>query len=96
MEKTMQINGMMCNHCKMTVEKALKAVPGVENVEVDLAAKCAKITLNADVADDVLMDAVAKKGFTPMKMGISQVPSVLDGIFRIKISFAPHTSPRAS
>ena len=62
MEKTMQINGMMCNHCKMTVEKALKAVPGVENAEVDLAAKCAKITLNADVADDVLMDAVAKKG----------------------------------
>ena len=45
MEKTMQINGMMCNHCKMTVEKALKAVSGVENVEVDLAAKCAKITL---------------------------------------------------
>lgn len=67
MEKTMQINGMMCNHCKMTVEKALKAVSGVENVEVDLAAKCAKITLNADVADDVLMDAVAKKGFTPVK-----------------------------
>ena len=92
MEKTMQINGMMCNHCKMTVEKALKTVPGVENAEVDLAAKCAKITLNADVADDVLMDAVAKKGFTPMKM----VPSVLDGIFRIKISFAPHTSSRAS
>ena len=58
-----------CNHCKMTVEKALKAVSGVENVEVDLAAKCAKITLNADVADDVLMDAVAKKGFTPVKMG---------------------------
>ena len=34
MEKTMQINGMMCNHCKMTVEKALKAVPGVENVRL--------------------------------------------------------------
>ena len=66
MEKTMQINGMMCNHCKMTVEKALKAVSGVENAEVDLAAKCAK--MNADVADDVLMDAVAKKGFTPVKM----------------------------
>ena len=54
---------------RLTVEKALKAVPGVENAEVDLAAKCAKITLNADVADDVLMDAVAKKGFTPVKMG---------------------------
>ena len=56
MEKTMQINGMMCNHCKMTVEKAIKAVPGVENAEVDLAAKCAKITLNADVADDAAHD----------------------------------------
>ena len=32
--------GMMCNHCKMTVEKALKAVPGVENAELKaLAAK---------------------------------------------------------
>lgn len=28
MEKTMQINGMMCNHCKMTVEKALKGRAG--------------------------------------------------------------------
>lgn len=96
MEKTMQINGMMCNHCTMTVEKALKAVPGVENAEVDLAAKCAKITLNADVADDVLMDAVAKEGLHAGENGVSQVPSVLDGIFRIKISFAPHTFPRTS
>ena len=66
---TLKIYGMMCKHCQARVEKALKAVPGVENAEVDLAAKCAKITLNADVADDVLMDAVAKKGFTPVKMG---------------------------
>ena len=93
MEKTMQINGMMCNHCKMTVEKALKAVPGVENAEVELVAKCAKITLNADVADD---GRSRKEGLHAGENGVSQVPSVLDGIFRIKISFAPHTFPRAS
>ena len=92
MEKTMQINGMMCNHCKMTVEKALKAVSGGENVEGELAAQRAKITLNADVADG----RGCEEGLHAGENGVSQVPSVLDGIFRIKISFAPHTFPRAS
>ncbi len=68
MTKTMTINGMMCNHCKMTVEKVLKAIPGVENAEVSLEAKTATITLNQPVEDAVLMDAVAKKGFTPVKI----------------------------
>lgn len=66
MEKTMKINGMMCNHCKMVVEKALKAIPGVESAEADVAGKCAKIVLNAPVEDAVLMEAVSKKGFTPV------------------------------
>lgn len=32
-----KINGMMCNHCKMSVEKGLASVEGVEKVTVDLA-----------------------------------------------------------
>ena len=36
MEKTMQINGMMCNHCKQRVEQALKAVPGVTDHREEL------------------------------------------------------------
>ncbi len=68
MEKKMLINGMMCNHCKMTVEKALKAVPGVADAQVDLDAKTATIALDAEVADDVLMAAVKAKDFTPVKM----------------------------
>ena len=59
---------MMCEHCKMKVEKTLKSVEGVENATVDLAAKTATIQLNGDVDDQVLMDAVAAKNFKPVKM----------------------------
>lgn len=68
MEKKMMINGMMCAHCKATVEKALAAVDGVSACTVDLDAKTATITLNRDVADEVLFDAVKAKRFTPVKM----------------------------
>ena len=68
MVKKMTISGMMCNHCKMTVEKALKAVPGVMDAVVDLEAKTAKITLNEEVSDQQLMDAVSAKDFTPVGM----------------------------
>lgn len=68
MEKKMLINGMMCAHCKATVEKALCAVEGVVACTVDLEAKTAAITLSADVADETLFEAVKAKRFTPVKM----------------------------
>lgn len=68
MEKKMLIHGMMCAHCKAAVEKALNAVEGVSACVVDLEAKTAVITLNNDVADEVLFHAVKAKRFTPVKM----------------------------
>ena len=68
MEKKMLIDGMKCMHCKASVEKALKGVAGVTEAEVDLEAKTARIVLDADVADDVLMAAVKEKGFEPVRM----------------------------
>lgn len=68
MEKKMLINGMMCAHCKATVEKALSAVEGVSACTVDLGSKTAVITLTTDVADAVLFEAVKAKRFTPVKM----------------------------
>jgi len=53
-EKTMQtvimVNGMMCGHCKATVEKVCKAVPGVEDAVVDLEKKNVTITGTPDIA----------------------------------------------
>ena len=50
MKTIITVNGMMCNHCKARVEKVCKAVPGVEDAVVDLAAKTVTITGNADIA----------------------------------------------
>ncbi|HUL01199.1 MAG TPA: copper ion binding protein [Nitrospirota bacterium] len=37
MSKTsLKIQGMTCNHCVMRVTKALKAIPGVREAQVDL------------------------------------------------------------
>lgn len=68
MEKKMMIEGMMCNHCKMSVEKVLGAVPGVTTVTVDLEAKTATVVCDGAVADETLFAAVEKKGFKPVKM----------------------------
>lgn len=63
MEKKLNVEGMMCMHCKASVEKVLSAVPGVSAVVVDLEAKTAVVTCEASVLDADLIAAVEKKGF---------------------------------
>lgn len=63
MEKKLNVEGMMCMHCKATVEKALGSVPGVTAAAVDLDAGTAAVTCDASVADAELCAAVEKKGF---------------------------------
>ena len=63
MEKILHVEGMMCMHCKASVEKVLSAVPGVTAVAVDLDAKTAAVTCEASVLDADLVAAVEKKGF---------------------------------
>ena len=63
MNKTIKIEGMMCDHCKMRVEKALSGVAGVSSVAVDLAAKQAVVTLSAPVEDSALTAAVTEAGY---------------------------------
>ena len=50
METVIKVNGMMCSHCKATVEKVCKAVPGTVDAVVDLAANTVTVTGSADVA----------------------------------------------
>ena len=68
MEKKMLIEGMMCNHCKARVEKALSEVEGVTEAAVSLEEKTATIRMVRDIDDKLLMDAVAAKNFTPVRM----------------------------
>lgn len=64
MTKTMHIEGMMCAHCEATVKKALEALDGVQSAAVSHEAGTAVVTLTADVADDVLKEAVEAKDYT--------------------------------
>ena len=64
MTKTaLKIDGMMCSHCTGRVSQALNAIDGV-SAEVSLEDKAAYVTLSADVADDVLIQAVTDAGYT--------------------------------
>ena len=63
MEKNLKIEGMMCNHCVMHVQKALAAIPGVAEVTVSLEEKNAKVKLNQDVADEVFKTAIEDAGY---------------------------------
>lgn len=55
------IKGMMCSHCQARVERALKAVPGVTAVTVDLAAGTAEVEGTAAAA--ALCQAVTDAGY---------------------------------
>ena len=50
-ERVYRIGGMICNHCKNNVEKALASVEGVAAVRVDLAEGAAYVEGDARAAD---------------------------------------------
>ncbi len=63
MKKTVKIEGMMCNHCKMHVEEALGKVKGVKKVNVDLKKAFAIVESNAVIDEALLKQAVADAGY---------------------------------
>lgn len=63
MTKVISIEGMMCNHCTGTVQKALEAVEGVKAVTMSLEQKNAAVELASDVSDEVLTKAVVDAGY---------------------------------
>ena len=63
MKKTLKVEGMMCSHCEARVKKALEALPEVTEAVVSHEAGTAIVTLNADVADDVLKKAVEDQDY---------------------------------
>ena len=63
MKKTLKVEGMMCGHCEARVKKVLEALPEVDEAVVSHEAGTAIVTLNAEVADDVLKNAVEAQDY---------------------------------
>lgn len=61
--KTIYIEGMSCNHCKMSVEKALRSIEGVTKVEVSLENKNATIESNKEINDNEIKSVIEEIGF---------------------------------
>ncbi len=62
-EKTMKIEGMMCEHCEARVKKALEAVPGVESAVASHKDGTAVVTLSQDVPYETLKKAVEDQDY---------------------------------
>ena len=63
MKKTLKIEGMMCSHCEMHTKKALEALDGVAKAEVSHENGTAVVTLEKEVSDDTLKQAVTEQGY---------------------------------
>ena len=62
MKQTFIINGMSCNHCRLSAEKAILSVKGVTSVSVDLGSKQAVV--EGDFSPEDVCKAVEETGFT--------------------------------
>ncbi len=68
-----QIEGMSCEHCQRAVEKALRAVAGVEEVEVQLQPGEASVRGSADPA--ALVAAIEGEGYAARPLPPRPAPS---------------------
>lgn len=62
------IEGMVCEHCKKSVEEALKRLPEIKKVEVDLNKKLAIIELHTQIEDRKIKQAIDDIGFEVVKI----------------------------
>ena len=65
---TIVIAGMTCDHCVKRVERALRSLPGVKEVVVDLARAVAQVTFEGSVVSIPAMhQALLKSGYKPVE-----------------------------
>lgn len=61
--KTIFIEGMSCNHCKMSVEKALNSLEGITKAEVNLENKNAIIETSKEIDNNEIVRVIEEAGF---------------------------------
>ena len=65
MEKEMilTVEGMSCGHCTARVEKALKAMPGVQEAKADLESKLVTVQTDGSVTAQAMADVITAEGY---------------------------------
>lgn len=68
-KKVITIEGMMCDHCKMKVERALSELNGVSKVRVNLKNKTATIYSTKRISNDNIKNAISKLDYKVINIG---------------------------
>lgn len=63
MKKILYVEGTVCNNCVSHVTEALLEIDGVAGADVVLEPKTATVTLEKEIADEVLKAAVVEAGY---------------------------------
>ncbi len=64
MNKLIEVDGMMCDHCKGRVSQTLQGLDGVYDVVVDLSAKTAKIASEKSLSDEIIKSSIENAGYS--------------------------------
>jgi len=59
----LKVKGMSCQHCVMSITKALGQLEGIKNVQVDLANGEVRFDNTKEVASDRIAKAIAEAGY---------------------------------
>ena len=68
-KKVITIEGMMCEHCKMNVERALSELNGVSKVKVNLKNKTATIYSTKSISNDDIKNSISKLDYKIVNIG---------------------------
>ena len=64
MKQTLTAPGMSCNHCKMTIEKAVRGLPGITGVNADPDTKKVEIDFDEKtVTPEAIRRAIEEAGY---------------------------------
>ncbi len=68
MKKKIYIEGMVCDHCKKSVEETLKKLSEITEVKVDLNRKMAEVELRTSMDDRKIKEAIEEIGYEVRKI----------------------------
>jgi copper chaperone len=69
MATTLKVKGMSCQHCVMSVTKALGQLDGIKNVQVDLAKGEVRFDNTKEVASNRIEKAISDAGYEVISQG---------------------------
>lgn len=80
MKKTFQIDGMHCAGCAGSVEKAIRKLPGIKSVSVDITTEKARVEMAENVGEESIREAVEAAGFQLPEQKREWVTYSVDGM----------------